>query len=99
VIPLYRGLLILVRISCPAISSNFLIFPRCKRSASLMTPLGEVFRKELPDKKDFWENELKSLGIEPRRKIEFNDNKELQALAEIIKEVYFQDYKTAYSNN
>jgi hypothetical protein len=33
-----------------------------------MTPLGEVFRKELPDKKDFWENELKSLGIEPRRK-------------------------------
>ena len=64
-----------------------------------MIPLGEVVSKELPDKKDFCENELKSLGIEPRRKNEFNDNKELQALAEIIKEFYFEDYKTAYSNN
>ena len=64
-----------------------------------MTSFAEVFNKEFPDKKDFWENELKSLGIEPRRQNELNDKEELQALAEIIKQVYFQDYKTAYSND
>ncbi|MDQ3808178.1 MAG: hypothetical protein M3298_08425 [Thermoproteota archaeon] len=59
----------------------------------------EVFKKERQDKKEYWQNELKSLGIEPRRQNELNDKEELQALAEIIKEVYFQDYKTAYSGN
>ena len=55
--------------------------------------------KELPlDKKDFWENELKSLGIEPKRmENDLNDKTELEALAEIIKQVYYQDYKTAYA--
>jgi pyruvate dehydrogenase complex dehydrogenase (E1) component len=38
------------------------------------------------------------LGIEPRRQNELNDKEELEALAQIIKEVYYQDYKTAYSN-
>jgi hypothetical protein len=52
--------------------------------------------KEHPDRKDFWENELKSLGIEPKRENELNDRVELEALAEIIKQVYYQDYKTAY---
>ncbi|HYP43324.1 MAG TPA: hypothetical protein VEQ18_04820 [Candidatus Nitrosocosmicus sp.] len=52
--------------------------------------------KEHPDRKDFWENELKSLGIEPKRENELNDRAELEALAEIIKQVYYQDYKTAY---
>jgi hypothetical protein len=32
-----------------------------------MTPIAEAFKKERLDKKDFWENELKSLGIEPQR--------------------------------
>jgi hypothetical protein len=64
-----------------------------------MTPIAEAFKKERPDKKDFWENELKSLGIEPKRQNDLNDKEELQALAEIIKEIYFQDYKTAYSSN
>ncbi len=63
-----------------------------------MTPIAEVFKQGRPDRKDFWENELKSLGIEPRRQNQLNDKEELQALAEMIKEVYFQDYKTAYSN-
>ena len=62
-------------------------------------PVAEVFKKERQDKKEYWQNELKSLGIEPRRQNELNDKEELQALAEIIKEVYFQDYKTAYSGN
>jgi hypothetical protein len=64
-----------------------------------MPLIAEVFKKERPDKKDFWENELKSLGIEPRRQNELNDKEELQALADIIKQVYYQDYKTAYDNN
>jgi hypothetical protein len=53
-----------------------------------MTPIAEAFKKEHPDKKDYWQNELKSLGIELRRQNELNDKDELQALAEIIKEVY-----------
>ena len=64
-----------------------------------MPPVGDVFTKERPDKKNFWENELKSLGIEPTRQNELNDKEELQALADIIKQVYYQDYKTAYGNN
>ena len=64
-----------------------------------MTPIAEAFKKERPDKKEYWQNELKSLGIEPRRQNELNDKEELQALAEIIKEAYFQDYKAAYSSN
>jgi hypothetical protein len=67
--------------------------------AAFMTPIAEVFKKEHPDNKEYWQNELKSLGIEPRRQNELNDKEELQALAEIIKEVYFQNYKTAYSSN
>ena len=62
-----------------------------------MTPIDEALENEhLSDKKDYWQNELKSLGIEPWRQNELNDKEELQALAEIIKEVYYQDYKTAY---
>jgi hypothetical protein len=30
---------------------------------------------------------------------EFNDKQELEALASAIKEVYFQDYKTAYDDD
>jgi hypothetical protein len=50
------------------------------------------------NEKDYWENELSSLGIECKRKNEFNDNEELKTLAIAIKQVYFQDYKTAYDN-
>jgi hypothetical protein len=64
-----------------------------------MTPIAEALKKEHPDKKHYWENELKSLGIEPKRQNELNDKEELQALAEIIKEVYYQDYKTAYGSD
>ncbi len=64
-----------------------------------MTPIAEVFEKEHPPshKKEYWQNELKSLGIESKRQSELNDNDELEALAEIIKQVYYQDYKTAYA--
>jgi len=86
-----------VRLSFPfRLSLSF-----AKNTAStLTTPIAEALKNEhLSDKKDYWQNELKSLGIEPRRQNELNDKEELQALAEIIKEVYYQDYKTAYSSN
>jgi hypothetical protein len=65
-----------------------------------ITPIPEAIKKEehLSDKKDYWQNELKSLGIEPKRQNELNDKEDLQALAESIKAVYYQDYKTAYSS-
>jgi hypothetical protein len=47
---------------------------------------------------NYWQNELSSLNIEPKRKNELNDKKELEALATAIKEVYFQDYKSAYGS-
>ncbi|HYY67797.1 MAG TPA: hypothetical protein VE572_05570 [Nitrososphaeraceae archaeon] len=45
----------------------------------------------------YWQNELDSLGIEPKRKTELNDREELENLADIIKQAMFQDYKVAYS--
>lgn len=43
--------------------------------------------------------ELGSLGIDCKRKNELNGKEELEALAAAIKEVYFQDYKTAYDDD
>ena len=51
-------------------------------------------------KNGYWENELHSLGIvDPKRKKkELKDNKELENLADNIKQAMFQDYKLAYSD-
>jgi hypothetical protein len=59
----------------------------------------DMMSKERKDKKDFWQNELRSLGIEPKRNNEMNDKEELEALADNIKQVYYQEYKTAYDEN
>ncbi len=48
-------------------------------------------------KNSYWQNELDSLGIEPKQKTELNDKEELENLADIIKQAIFQDYKVAYS--
>jgi hypothetical protein len=48
-------------------------------------------------KNGYWQNELDSLGIEPKQKAELNDKEELEKLADIIKQAMFQDYKVAYS--
>ena len=48
--------------------------------------------------KSYLQSELRSLRIECKGINEFNDKQELEALATAIKEVYFQDYKTAYDN-
>jgi hypothetical protein len=55
--------------------------------------------KNQSDKKGYWLNELVSLGIQPKRKNDLNDKEELEALADNIKQVHYQDYKTAYDDN
>ncbi len=43
-------------------------------------------------KNRYWQNELDSLGIEPKqKKKELNDDEELENLADIIKQAMFQD--------
>jgi hypothetical protein len=71
-----------------------------------MSPIDKALKKEyLSDKKEYLQNELKSLGIEPDHYLlqnEPNDKEQeegLQALAESIKSVYYQAYKTAYSSS
>jgi hypothetical protein len=55
-------------------------------------------QQQLQVKNRYWQNELDSLGIEPKRKTELNDEEEeLEKLADIIKQAMFQDYKVAYS--
>jgi len=57
----------------------------------------EAEQQQQRAKNRYWQNELDSLGIEPKRKTELNDNEELEKLADIIKQAMFQDYKVAYS--
>jgi hypothetical protein len=54
-------------------------------------------QQHLQVKNGYWQNELDSLGIEPKRMTELNDEEELEKLADIIKQAMFQDYKIAYS--
>ena len=49
-------------------------------------------------RRDYWNNELRSLGIDSRKNNELNDDAELAALAENIKQTFYQDYKTAYGD-
>jgi len=57
----------------------------------------EAEQQQLQAKNRYWQNELDSLGIEPKQKKELNDEEELENLADIIKQAMFQDYKVAYS--
>jgi hypothetical protein len=58
-----------------------------------------VFSKEHLDKEDYWHGELRSLGIEPKRKDLANDKEELASLTDNLKQTMYQDYKTAYSKD
>jgi len=55
----------------------------------------EAEQQQLQAKNCYWQDELDSLGIEPKRKTELNDAEELEKLADIIKQAMFQDYKVA----
>jgi hypothetical protein len=71
----------------------------CSRSESSIVPILSE-KKEQPQqqtKRGYWQNELDSLGIEPKQKKESNDDEELEKLADIIKQAMFQDYKIAYN--
>lgn len=41
--------------------------------------------------------DLRSLGIDPKRISEMNDDKELEQLADLLKQSLIEEYKTAYS--
>lgn len=45
---------------------------------------------------NYWLAELDSLGITVKRKNELNDEQELCSLTDNIKQMLFQEYKTAY---
>ena len=59
---------------------------------------GETYPIEHSHRKDYWYAELRSLGIEPKRTTDLNDNAELAGLANNIKQTMFQDYKSAYGD-
>ncbi|HKZ61094.1 MAG TPA: hypothetical protein VJZ68_01585 [Nitrososphaera sp.] len=59
--------------------------------------MSEVFDKEHIDKEAYLYDELKSLGVDPNKKTELNDEVELRDLANNLKQSMFQDYKLAYS--
>ena len=56
--------------------------------------------KEQNGRKDYWLDEPRSLGVEPKHDDEeINDSEELEALANSIKKVSYQDYKSACSHD
>jgi DNA repair ATPase RecN len=57
----------------------------------------EEEKQQQQAKKGYWQNELDSLGIEPKEKKELSDDEELENLSDNIKQAMFQDYKLAYS--
>ena len=67
-----------------------------------MVPVSEVLKKEHFDKIEFLQNELRSLGVVESDRHHLHNGsdgkeKELKTLAENIKGIYYQAYKTAYS--
>ena len=73
----------------------------CRHSDSYIVPTISKIEEQLQQqaKNGYWQNELCSLGIEPKEKKELNDNKEeLENLADNIKQAMFQDYKLAYGD-
>lgn len=63
----------------------------------LSSSCSEKFEEEHADKNEYLRSELNSLGVEPKRENQLNDNEELQNLTDNIKQAMFQDYKVAYS--
>jgi hypothetical protein len=54
-------------------------------------------KTEHPEKKQWWLNELESLGISSKKTNELNDQKEISNLTENIKQTLYQDYKSLYN--
>ncbi len=57
-------------------------------------------KKERPEKYGWWLNELESLGVSPKVcSNELNEKQEVSDLAENLKQVFYQEYKTIYNKN
>jgi hypothetical protein len=74
----------------------------CRDSDAYIVPTlskkKEGEREQQQAKNGYWQNELDSLGIEPKeQKVHNNTKEELENLADIIKQAMFQDYKLAYT--
>lgn len=50
-------------------------------------------------KEGWWLNELYTLGIHPKKINALNDIQELANLTDNIKQTFYQDYKTCYSQD
>ena len=53
--------------------------------------------KEYPEKYSWWLNELESLGLAVKKANDINDILEVSSLADSLKQVMFQDYKTCHN--
>lgn len=56
-------------------------------------------RQESPEKDMWWVNELESLGVTVKALNELNNVQETSGLVENIKQIFYDTYKSAYSNN
>jgi hypothetical protein len=58
-------------------------------------------RQEQIDKKDYWNHELRSLGIHPKRNVlhDLNLTEDLRNFADAVKQSMYQDYKIAYGKD
>ena len=56
-----------------------------------------AIKNEHPEKHGWWLTELQSLGVSPKVYNELNDIQEVSNLAEILKQTFYQQYKTNHN--
>ena len=57
-----------------------------------------AIKNEHPEKHGWWLSELQSLGVSPKVYNELNDMQEVSNLTEILKQTFYQQYKTTYND-
>ena len=57
-----------------------------------------ALRNEYPKKYGWWLSELESLGISPKTLNDLNDKREVSELTENLKQTYYQEYKSRYTD-
>jgi DNA repair ATPase RecN len=56
-------------------------------------------KQENIQKVNWWLSELESLGVSPKVRNELNNIQETSNLAENLKQLFYQAYKSAYNDN
>jgi hypothetical protein len=56
-----------------------------------------AIKQECPEKYDWWLNELESLGVSVKVLSDLNNIQEVSELTENLKQTFYQEYKTTYS--